>query len=129
MSCLFQSLSAFIQGTDAATLRHLLADYLAKNPVLYDTEKISDIVQWEEGRPTLEQYVSRMRLQSTWGGAIEIKAFCDLFKAEVSVLVLRDQKMVEFKPSSSSDSASSPAFCFTISWNGFHYEPVFPQTT
>ena len=43
MSCLFHSLSAFIQGTDAAALRHILADYMEKNPILYDNEKISDI--------------------------------------------------------------------------------------
>jgi hypothetical protein len=136
MSCLFHSLSAFIQGTDATSLRHILADYLEKNPVLYDNEKISDIVQWEDGRPTLEQYVAKMRLQSTWGGAIEIKAFCDLFRASVSVLVLRDGKTVEFKPSPSGTSAltgataptrasTSEPLQFVISWNGFHYEPVF----
>lgn len=122
MSCLFQSLSAFIQNTDATALRHIIADYLEKNPVLYDNEKISDIVQWEDGRPTLEQYVAKMRLQSTWGGAIEIKAFCDLFRASVSVLVLRDKKMVEFTPSS---TQGPEPLRFTISWNGFHYEPMF----
>lgn len=110
-------------------LRHIIADYLEKNPVLYDTERISDIVQWEEGRPTLEQYVARMRLQSTWGGAIEIKAFCDLFHASVSVIVLRNsvgagsqtQKIVEFTPS----TGDGKMLRFTISWNGSHYEPVF----
>ena len=139
MSCLFHSLSAFIQGTDATSLRHILADYMEKNPVLYDNEKMSDIVQWEQGSPSLPQYVAKMRLQSTWGGAIEIKAFCDLFHASVSVLVLRDGKTVEFKPStgaptSAPTGASASAMTgaptseplqFVISWNGFHYEPVF----
>ena len=142
MSCLFQSLSAFIQGTDAASLRHILADYMEKNPVLYDNERMSDIVQWEEGRPSLPQYVARMRLQSTWGGAIEIKAFCDLFHASVSVLVLRDGKTVEFKPSpplvppgattfattgATTGATTSEPLQFVISWNGFHYEPVFTR--
>jgi hypothetical protein len=129
---------------------------MEKNPVLYDNEKMSDIVRWEPGTPSLEQYVGKMRLQSTWGGAIEIKAFCDLFHASVSVLVLRDGKTVEFKPSSTdaptSATASAPTGAstgastgatagastgatasaptseplqFVISWNGFHYEPVF----
>jgi hypothetical protein len=118
MSCLFQSLSAFIEDTDASKLRHIIADYLEKNPILYDNEKIGDIVSWEHGNPTLEQYVARMRMPSTWGGAIEIKAFCDMFQIGVHVLVLRDRKTIEFQPSNMTAKDH-----FTITWNGAHYEP------
>ena len=119
MSCLFQSLSAFIQDTDATMLRTIIADYLEKNPVLYDDAKISDVVAWEEGSPTLPQYVARMRHPSTWGGAIEIKAFCDMFQVSIHVVVLRDRKTIEFQPSNMTARDR-----FMISWNGFHYEPI-----
>ena len=125
MSCLFQSLSAFIQNTDAAMLRHIIADYLEKNPVLYDEIKMADIVAWEEGSPSLQHYVARMRMQSTWGGAIEIKAFCDMFHVCVDVVVLRDRKSIRFEPSTPPPSFDSEKRVFSITWNGYHYEPLF----
>lgn len=126
MSCLFRSLSFFIVNTDAASLRRILTDYMETDPVLYDDQKLSDVLRFEPGSPTLARYIARMRLPSTWGGAIETKAFCNMFNAVVLVKVLRDGRMIEFRPSPDASEAPHP---FMISWNGSHYEPLPSAST
>jgi hypothetical protein len=121
MSCLFRSLSSFILEIDATSLRRMITDYMETDPVLYDDQKLSDILRFEPGSPTLPRYIARMRLSSTWGGAIETKTFCNMFNAVVLVKVLRDGRTIEFRPSS---DTSEPPHPFWISWNGSHYEPL-----
>jgi hypothetical protein len=63
-----------------------------------------------------------MGSDTAWGGAIEIKAFCDLFKVRVIVHVLSTGQTIEFVPS----TGTTPV-AFNISWNGSHFEPYFTK--
>lgn len=99
----------------------MICDYLLTDPKLMGDEKrLSSILSWEPGSPTLQQYVENMRRDHTWGGAIEIKAFCDMFQAVVNVHILPTREIIEFQPA----QKRGELFRFRISWNGSHYEPL-----
>lgn len=119
MSCLFQSLSAFIRDMNPHQLRQMIVDYIEKNPSLDASMDYQQLVRHEFGSLSLQQYCQRMRHPSTWGGAIEIRAFCDMFDAEVHIRVLQTGKVIEFLPS----RRRHPPNLFRLSWNGGHYEP------
>ena len=79
---------------------------------------------WDSGM-TLEQYISRMRSTNTWGGAIEIKAFCEIYHVSVCVYSSRRGKennklIAHFY--SSTPSTLHPVI--KIEWSGGHYEPI-----
>jgi hypothetical protein len=114
MSCLFNSFSALV-GEPAQAIRGRICDWLATDPVLIDDVSASAVVLIESGLE-LVPYVARMRSASTWGGAIEIRAFVHLWQRPVKVLVLRTRKWIEFV-------GASGAEC-QISWSGGHYEPI-----
>ena len=76
MSCLFNSLSKFI-SINSDELRQTICNYISQNPILFDTIKAQDVISWENGA-NFDEYVSRMRCNTTWGGAIEMKVFCDI---------------------------------------------------
>jgi hypothetical protein len=128
MSCLFNSLSRFTPGVNSDELRQKICDYLASDslgqvniPGTCSVEsseiKPSDVAKLEG--MTLEQYIAKMRLPSTWGGALEIAVFIRLFNMDVEVVNIRDrnQKNIEFVVSGNTKKVR-------ISWNGGHYEPI-----
>ena len=122
MSCLFDSLGHFVQGT-AHNLRLGIVDYLRGNPdMMGDGLETKDLVQITEGMP-LEQYASRMSSPAAWGGALEIRAFCEMYGMDVRVHVRRQQKQISFEC-----SRQRPG-CYRrtvhVSWNGSHYEPMY----
>lgn len=123
MSCLFRSLSAFVQDVDENELRHKICNYLESNPSLMDDLSLKDILH-VEGMETTD-YVRSMRHSSTWGGAIEIKAFCEMYRVGVVVHIRQTQKEVIFKPSGMEEAVSMQAVM--IEWQGAHYEPILQQ--
>ena len=130
MSCLFRSLSYFIENMDENSLRKMIADHLETDPDLFgegEQTRLSKVVPESEG-VSHQEYVRRMRLPSTWGGAIEIKAFCDLFHAVVRVKVLSSGEWIVFEPEQCQPKNFTPLqkTCpmLSISWNGSHYEPL-----
>ena len=127
MSCLFRSLSYFINNTNENQLRQIIVEYLEKDPILIQPDKkASEIIRSEFPSDTLQFYVEKMKRSSTWGGAIEIKAFCELFSMQVGVLVLESKKEITFVPSSwdTSICTVNKNRFLKISWNGYHYEPL-----
>ena len=70
-----------------------------------------------ESRQALEPYVARMRSASTWGGAIEIRAFVQLWKRPVKVWAIRGRRWIEFPCSDGGPECK-------LSWTGGHYEPM-----
>jgi hypothetical protein len=86
------------------------------------------VIQIESGQP-LDRYVANMRSVNTWGGAIEIRAFVQLWKRPVRVLVLRarPRRWIEF-PYSVADASGKLVETLEndckISWTGGHYEPI-----
>ena len=96
MSCLFQSLSYFINEVDEVKLRSIICAYLKTNPKIFDNINVNDVTNIESGK-NLEEYVLNMESSSTWGGGLEIKAFCDIFGIKVNVHC--DGRLIEFLPS------------------------------
>jgi hypothetical protein len=116
MSCLFQSLSShFREPISASAIRAAICNFLKTNPVLFDNLRVADALP--EGT-SLDVYVNTMRLDETWGGAIEIKAFCELFGVPVHVLHTMNGRVIEFAPSSGRRSG-----VVHLNFNGGHYEP------
>ena len=127
MSCLFRSLSYSINNTNETQLRLILVDYLAQNPVLIlPDKKASEIIVAEFPNEKFENYLEKMKNSNTWGGAIEIKAFCELFSIQVNVLVLKTKKTITFVPNKwdTQNCTVNDTRCITITWNGYHYEPI-----
>lgn len=116
MSCLFDSLSFYITNINSKKLRNIITDYLSENPLLLDDAKFSELI----GVDKFDNYISNMRKDSTWGGAYEIKAFCDLFDAKVKVKILQTNKWIEFLPKNYKNNLPE----MLITWNGSHYEPI-----
>jgi hypothetical protein len=88
------------------------------NPSILDDLSLKDVLSYD-GIGS-EEYVSNMRNSSTWGGAIEIKAFCELYRIAVEVRVRSTQKTIFFQPSRLATVPSR----IRIEWQGCHYEPI-----
>ncbi len=74
----------------------------------------SAITEWESNM-SISDYVVKMRNSSTWGGAIEIKAFCDLYNVEVNVY--QTNNIINFI------SNDIPYITINLRYNGNHYTP------
>ena len=116
MSCLFNTLSNFVD-LNSNELRKNICNYLSNNPRMFEDVTASDYVTWSnEGYKNLEDYINRMRHNSTWGGAIEIKAFCNMYFMNVNVLDTRTNiNTIEFVEGSKGKQT------INIKWNGGHY--------
>lgn len=115
MSCLFESFTSFISNISHEELRHIICEYLLQNPVMYDSMKASDSI-WDDNN-SLKSYVDNMRLTSTWGSALEIKAFCNIFNA--SVVLKYNGKFIDFHPISGNSK-----FTIVLGYTGDHYYPI-----
>jgi hypothetical protein len=117
MSCLFDSLASVLSYGPAGSsrLRAMICDYLNKNPNISGLSA-SDAI-FAAHNKSLDEYVMAMRKTSTWGGAIEIKALCDILSISVTVLVLSSRRYIEFLPMNVSKKHVH------IHWNGGHYTP------
>ena len=111
MSCLFHSLSKFI-SINSDELRQIICNYISQNPILFDSIKAQDVILWENGM-NFEDYVRGMRYNTTWGGAIEMKAFCDIYKIQVNVHV--NNRVISFHPT------GEIIKIININWNGIHF--------
>jgi len=98
MSCLFNSLQYFI-GEDSYTIRQKICDYLQENkPIISDLDT-NTVISFEQ-----LNYIKKMRLPSTWGGAIEIQVACNIWQLRIIVKNYRiharrgPNKDIEFLP-------------------------------
>ena len=126
MSCLFRSISYYITNIDENDLRKIIVEYLKEDPIfVHPNERVSSIIKNEFSNMNLETYLRHMQKQSTWGGAIEIRAFCEIFLFKVEVVVLQTGKIIEFVPAVWNDISKKEKLCrvLKITWNGYHYEP------
>ena len=118
MSCLFNSMSYFIPMS-SDKIRSEICGYLAENRPLVDGIETRKILEMDGGN----NYINKMRSPSTWGGAIEIQAACNLWELRIIVrnICRRYQKQnnIEFLPVSSSVKQT-----IELEWSGGHYEPV-----
>jgi hypothetical protein len=117
MSCLFQSLSSFISGMDEKEMRQKICDYLETNPDLIEDLSLQDLLRCDN--VDQKDYVRIMRNDYAWGGALEIKAFCEIFMMAVEVRIQSTGKSVLFRPH------YHPYFSkICIEWQGCHYVPL-----
>ena len=116
MSCLYNSLSFFLKDVSPNHLRHQLCNYLGSNPKINDSNA-NEVIRWENGMH-LPHYINKMRHNNQWGGAIEIKCFCDLHRVNVIVYSIPNRRKIEFLSNSKSNKT------FKIYWTGNHYEPI-----
>lgn len=116
MSCLFNSLSRFVEQ-DAYEIRQTICNFLEADNVLFDDVKSSDVTKWD-GNTSLDSYVRRMRSTSTWGGAPELKAFCEIWGMGVNVYSPDKKLVASFVPSREYDKIVN------LKWSGCHYDPL-----
>ena len=110
MSCLFKALSNFT-ADNPEELRSKICDFLEQNPILFADIRVNDIVKWEKD----SNYIMNMRDSETWGGAIEIKSFCEIYKIQVNVHIIMNNRIVNFIP------LHEPISIINITWNGNHF--------
>ena len=113
MSCLFHSLSKFTKQS-AEDVRGAVCDYLERGGRIIDGLDTSDILKLEH-----EDYINNMRKSSTWGGAIEIQAACNVYAMRVFVVDMHTKRYIEFLPLDAKVSTEAK-----LMWSGSHYEPV-----
>ncbi|NBR60227.1 MAG: hypothetical protein EBT86_01010 [Actinobacteria bacterium] len=116
MSCLFNSLSRLI-GEPPQQIRLKICDYLENNPALYEDLSASLAIHIEK-QLELPAYIQQMRSPSTWGGAIEIRSFVNLWRRPVKVWAIRQKRWIEFPCENSIGPECK------LSWSGGHYEPM-----
>ena len=119
MSCLFNSLQYFI-NVDSYHIRQMICDYLENNGKIIDGLDTKDVLAMEN-----TNYISHMRIVSTWGGAIEIQAACNIWKLRVIVRDIRDIRDIRIRESEIEFLPISGMIENTIylEWSGGHYEP------
>ena len=117
MSCLFNSLSYFFQE-DSNTIRQLICNYLEKNGKIIEGLDTEIILSLDNSK---SEYITQMRDQTTWGGAIEIQAACNLWNVRILVHNIKyshNINIIEFLPINNTNYKGT----INITWNGTHYE-------
>ena len=120
MSCLFNALAYFLPET-GSTVREQICEYLGQNEKLMDGLDTQFILSLDG---SAEEYLTKMRKNSTWSGAIEIQAACNIWNLEVTVRNLRDPipTTIVFHPFH--PLPLEPCRKIELEWTGGHYEPV-----
>lgn len=115
MSCLFNSIQSFLP-LGPQEIRNQICDYLAENRPIIDGMETRVILAMD--RPN---YVARMRRPSTWGGAIEIQAACNIWAMSVVVHDIRHSRggVIQFLPVNGENNRE-----IHLSWSGGHYTPM-----
>lgn len=122
MSCLFESIGRCI-GKSADQVRHEVCEYLLENPdVMGEDEEKDAVCCWLPEGVSLAEYVDQMRRSDTWGTAVEIKAFVDMYGRRVTVYDTRCQppRKIRFYPRHRPPHLP----CIRLSWDGGHYETM-----
>ena len=111
-SCLFSSVGYLIDHKNfneetKLQYRQLLVNYLEKN-------------NFEQGILELpkEDYIENIQNPSTWGGAIELKVFSDMFQIEIASIDVQSNRVDIF-----GQDKNYPQRIYVI-YNGVHYDPL-----
>lgn len=117
MSCLFDALSRRLVNCSSKRLRQLLAHFERRNPVMPNGMSFAENI----APTTLESYYRWISNESSWGGALEIAAFCQLFRVRVEVVTVPSNKTIQFQPFPMRRDEPPPARTVRLVWNGYHY--------
>lgn len=118
MSCLFNSIDFFLH-LGSYTIRQQICDYLHDNKPIIDGIDTHTVLSFESS--DYNTYIKNMRLMSTWGGAIEIQAACNIWNMKIIVKNYRDnsKQNIEFLPLNGNIQKT-----ICVYWTGGHYEPL-----
>jgi len=127
MACLFDSLTPFLRNKEgekpsSQSLREEICNYLELNKDVMDDITNSELTVFTDNM-NLKDYVREMRKPSTWGSAVEIKTFCEIYKIKVVVIHLMNNRSIEFVPSRKGTIYSIPEHTIYLRYNGSHYTP------
>ena len=101
----------YVKDCSSNKLRQILADVERQNPVLPNGLSFSQNIA-----PTpLDAYHQWISNPKSWGGALEISVFAMLFRTNVQVQMLHQNKTIVFSP------ATQVHKSLTITWDGHHY--------
>ncbi len=122
MSCLFNSLSYFL-NENSFQIRQKICDYLQENKPIIDGLETNDVLKFVDNN-NCNNYISNMRLVTTWGGAVEIQSACNIWNLRINVSNFRNQneqdnKIIEFIPIKEKYEKT-----IDIYWTGGHFEPL-----
>jgi len=111
-SCLFSSIGYLIDNknfneTTKIQYRQLLVKYLE------DTEIDNSIFEIPK-----QEYIKNIQNPSTWGGAIELKLFSDMFQVEIASIDVQSNRVDIF-----GQDKNYPQRIFLL-YNGVHYDPL-----
>ena len=116
-SCLFSSISYLFDKSNfnensKFISRQLLVNYL-------EGKKIEDVVL---GEPK-ESYIEKMLNPVTWGGAIELNLFSEMYQTQIVSIDIQHNRLDIF-------GQDKPYIqrCFVL-YNGIHYDPLVMATT
>ena len=113
MSCLFDSLSYYLK-IESNKIRKEICNYLESNKTIVDGLDTKQILEMEDNN-----YIKKMRSTTTWGGANEILAACNIWKLKVNVHINNKNKKIEFLPLN-----GIYVKIVNIIWYGNHYDPL-----
>jgi ubiquitin thioesterase OTU1 len=111
-SCLFSSIGYLIDNknfneTTKLQYRQLLTNFIEDNNV--------DIAMLGMSK---DEYINNIQNPSTWGGAIELKLFSDMFQVEIASIDVQSNRVDIF-----GQDKNYPQRIFVL-YNGVHYDPL-----
>lgn len=148
MSCLFDSVFALYperRWSSPHELRIAMCAFMRTDPPLLGPEmKMEQCFQLLAMSSSalectsVENYLRRMELPSTWGGALEIKALCEMLQVIIVVHSPLFPSPLEFLPESSplcsspsypctsltGNNTSTPLIRLHLHYSGNHYTPI-----
>lgn len=123
MSCLFNSLQHFLPiGSDQ--VRQTICNYLEQNRPIIDGMETSLVLRMDRAN-----YIPQMRRSSTWGGAIEIQAACNIWNMSVHVYDIRRGRARSRPANTVGVPIKFDPVCgeaeriVKLNWSGGHYTP------
>lgn len=114
MSCLFNAVATPFPNCDGRCLRARVCAYLKDNARLFD----DDVYVVDD------TYLATMARSTTWGGAIELKACCNMFNMYIDVRVVNatPPSTIRFAPGiCARDTYNHAPHALVVQWNGTHY--------
>ena len=122
MSCLFDSLGEAL-NLPGNIIRNDICNYLETNPYLIKDVSFENIVGWmndnDDDDMDMNEYIRRMRQESTWGGGTEIKSFVNMTGLNVIIISTRNEDRGKYMLFSSENSTDKRVI--VLNWNGSHY--------
>jgi len=109
-NCLFHSLACWLDGYDHVKLRHVVVDYIAAQPELFEADILAS------GYGSVSEYCERMTEPGEWGDAIVLQAFTLL--TGVNIRLFTDYGFTDLNPQATQH--------FAIVQHRGHYQPALP---